>query len=61
MFIQSKPNLEDEDIDSRMNWNGFIIDESIEIPIFLVEYKNDILLCGKTINFYKQFNDLVRT
>ena len=55
MFIQVKPDIEDEDISGRSNWNRFIIDESIEVPIFLNKYKNDILHCGKTINFFKKF------
>lgn len=59
MFIQVKPDIEDEDIDSRRNWNGFIIKESVEVPIFLNKYKYDILNCGKTINFFSKFNDLV--
>lgn len=59
MFIQVKPDIDDEDIDSRISWNRFIIDESVEVPLFLNKYKNDILHCGKTINFFKKFNDLV--
>lgn len=61
MFIQLKPDIEDEDMSdcSRNNWNCFIIDENIESPIFLNKYKEDILCCGKTINFFKKFNDLV--
>lgn len=58
MFIQVKPDIDDEDIDSRISWNRFIIDESVEVPLFLNKYKNDILHCGKTINFFKKFNDL---
>lgn len=60
MFIQSKFDIKDEDLNSRGNWNRFIVDESIEVPIFLEKYKNNILQCGKTINFYNQFNNLVR-
>lgn len=59
LFIQSKPDIEDEDINSRMNWNSFIINKSVDIPIFLDKYKDDILQCGKTINFFNKFNDLV--
>jgi hypothetical protein len=59
MFIQVKPDIEDEDTSSRRNWDRFTIDESIEVPIFLNKYKSDILNCGKTINFFKKFNDLV--
>ncbi|XP_027851276.2 gamma-tubulin complex component 6-like isoform X2 [Aphis gossypii] len=58
MFIQVKPDIEDEDTSSRRNWDRFIINENIEVPIFLNKYKNDILNCGKTINFFKKFNDL---
>uniref|UniRef100_A0A2H8TK13 Gamma-tubulin complex component n=1 Tax=Melanaphis sacchari TaxID=742174 RepID=A0A2H8TK13_9HEMI len=58
MFIQVKPDIEDEDTSSRRHWDRFIIDESIEVPIFLNKYKKDILNCGKTINFFKKFNDL---
>ncbi|XP_060839023.1 gamma-tubulin complex component 6-like isoform X1 [Rhopalosiphum padi] len=58
MFIQVKPDIEDEDTSSRRNWDRFTIDESIEVPIFLNKYKSDILNCGKTINFFKNFNDL---
>lgn len=61
MFIQVKPDIEDEDTSSRRNWDRFIINENIEVPIFLNKYKNDILNCGKTINFFKKFNDLVST
>jgi len=61
MFIQVKPDIEDEDSSSRRNWDRFIINENIEVPIFLNKYKNDILNCGKTINFFKKFNDLVST
>jgi len=59
MFIKVKPDIDDEDFDSRINWNRFIIDESVEVPLFLNKYKHDILHCGKTINFFKKFNDLV--
>jgi len=59
MFVQLKPDFEDEDVCRRRNWNRFFIDESIEVPIFLNKYKKDILDCGKTINFFKKFNDLV--
>ncbi|KAE9541644.1 hypothetical protein AGLY_003635 [Aphis glycines] len=58
MFIQVKPDIENEDTSSRRNWDRFIINENIEVPIFLNKYKNDILNCGKTINFFKKFNDL---
>ncbi|CAI6367853.1 unnamed protein product [Macrosiphum euphorbiae] len=58
MFIKVKPDIDDEDFDSRINWNRFIIDESVEVPLFLNKYKHDILHCGKTINFFKKFNDL---
>lgn len=59
MFIKVKPDIDDEDFDSRINWNRFIIDESVEVPLFLNKYKHDILHCGKIINFFKKFNDLV--
>lgn len=59
MFIKVKPDIDDEDVDSRINWNRFIIDERVEVPLFLNKYKHDILHCGKTINFFKKFNDLV--
>lgn len=59
MFVKLKPDIEDEDICSRRNWNCFIIDESIEVPKFFDKYKKDILNCGKTINFFNKFNDLV--
>lgn len=58
MFVILKPDFED-DICSRKNWNRFTIDESIEIPIFFDKYKKDIFNCGKTINFFNKFNDLV--
>lgn len=60
MFIQLKPKIEDEEINIRRDWNRFIIDDSIEIPVFFEKYKIDILQCGKTINFFNRFNDLVR-
>lgn len=59
MFVKLKPDFENEDICSRKNWNRFIIDESIEIPTFFNKYKKDILNCGKTINLFSKFNDLV--
>lgn len=59
MFIKIKPDIDNEEIDSRTNWNCFIIDESVEVPLFLNKFKNDILHCGKTIDFFKKFNDLV--
>lgn len=59
MFVQLKPDIEDEDINSRRHWDQFIINEHIEVPVFLQKYKRDILNCGKTINFFNKFNDLV--
>jgi len=59
MFVQLKPDLEDEDVCRRRNWNLFFIDENIGVPIFLNKYKKDILNCGKTINFFNKFNNLV--
>lgn len=59
MFIKLKPDIENEDIYSQRNWDRFIIDESIEVPVFLDKYKHFILNCGRTINFFNKFNDLV--
>lgn len=59
LFIQSKSDFEDKDLNCRNNWNSFIINEKVKVPVFLDKYKNDILHCGKTINFFKKFNDLV--
>lgn len=58
MFIKLRSDIHDED-SSRQNWDCYIIDESVKVPIFLVKYKKDILNCGKTINFFKKYNDLV--
>lgn len=59
MFVQLKPDIEDEDISNRKHWDNFIINESIEVPVFLQKYQKDILNCGRTINFFNKFNDLV--
>lgn len=58
VFIKLRSDILDQD-SSRKNWDCYIIDESIEVPIFLKNYKKDILNCGKTINFYNKYNDLV--
>lgn len=59
MFVQLKPDIDDEDITGQRHWDHFIINEYIEVPVFLQKYKRDILNCGKTINFFNKFNDLV--
>lgn len=59
MFIKLKPDIEDEDGSSQKYWDRFIIAENIEVPIFLDKYKKDILYCGKTMNFFSMFNNLV--
>ncbi|XP_025414024.1 gamma-tubulin complex component 6-like isoform X2 [Sipha flava] len=58
IFIKLKPDIVDEDNNCRQNWDRFIIDESIEVPMFLDKYKKNILQCGKTINFFNKFNDV---
>lgn len=60
LFIQSNFDFEDENFNyGRNNWNSFTINGKVKVPIFLDKYKDDILNCGKTINFFKKFNDLV--
>lgn len=59
VFIKLRSDIIKED-SSRKNWDCYTIDETIEVPKFLDIYKRDILNCGKTINFFNKYNDLVR-